>query len=384
MRVIFLVDAPLSERDYQRFGFNQLKSRNIEVECWDFTNLRDRKLPKEAIETLSKKINSRKFKSFNELEDFVDQIQRSVLIDLRSGYYSKYTKRWFKKQGAILVTLIQGVLPISVWQPSLLDRIGNIKQKLLNQLNSSIFKKIVKNIKNKFSSIDYDILVCNGEFNDDRADLCIHSHSFDYDLYLSVGGIPVDGKYAVFIEEGMVEHPDYHKLNIRPYCTPEKYYKAMNRLFKQVEKDLGVPVIIAANPREKNITKFKEYFNGRKVIQGDTPKLVRDSMMVIAHNSTSISFPILWKKPLLIVTTNEIERHLHYNIKALCQMLQTDCVNADFLNGKYDWMGIASKGIGNYDIYKRKLIKKENTPEKNSWDIFVDELIHYEQNKISS
>jgi hypothetical protein len=185
----------------------------------------------------------------------------------------------------------------------------------------------------------------------------------------------------VFLEEGMVEHPDYHKLNIRPYCTPEKYYNAMNKLFKQIEKDLGVPVIIAANPREKKLTELRGYFNGRKVIHGDTPKLVRDSMMVIAHSSTSISFPILWKKPLLIVTTKELEKRLHYNIKALCQFLQIDYVNADFLNCKYDWMEIARKGICNYDMYKRKLIKKENTPEKNSWDIFVDELIHYEQNK---
>ena len=48
------------------------------------------------------------------------------------------------------------------------------------------------------------------------------------------------------------------------------------------------------------------YFGDREIIQGKTLELVQGAWGVIAHNSTAISFPIIYNKPLILVTTEDM------------------------------------------------------------------------------
>ena len=50
-------------------------------------------------------------------------------------------------------------------------------------------------------------------------------------------------------------------------------------------------------------------------------------------------------------------------------------VNADNFDPDMDFEILANKPIKQYQIYKEKLIKTKGTPDKNSWDIFIDELL---------
>ena len=120
-------------------------------------------------------------------------------------------------------------------------------------------------------------------------------------------------KYAVFIDAFLLFHDDFKDT----LGTMEKpismiYYKEMNNFFSILEKKLKLKVVIALHPTCR-IKKYKLFFNNRTCIKNETAHLVRDSELVFTHPSTTaINFPIIYNKPLVILTTNEMNKSYHY------------------------------------------------------------------------
>ena len=79
----------------------------------------------------------------------------------------------------------------------------------------------------------------------------------------------------------------------------------MNNFFKLIEDQLGLEVIIAAHPRS-NYENHPDYFKGRKCIRGQLVKLARECKLILAHDSTALSFASLLYKPVVFVTSSEL------------------------------------------------------------------------------
>ena len=62
-------------------------------------------------------------------------------------------------------------------------------------------------------------------------------------------------------------------------------------------------MIISASPKS-NYT--KNPFGGRKIIKGRTVELVKDCNFSLVVASTSVSYPILFEKPIVFFSTNDI------------------------------------------------------------------------------
>ncbi|MBE7411800.1 MAG: hypothetical protein HS129_07020 [Leptospiraceae bacterium] len=134
----------------------------------------------------------------------------------------------------------------------------------------------------------------------------------DNDAYLSVREkecwVTTD-KYVVFLDSGMVNHlydPDIYKM------VPQVYYNKMNSVFRIIEKS-GLRVIIASHP---TIDYNKSIFEDREIIKFNTAQLVKYCEFVIVHQSTSHSYAILFKKPIIIIimiTTDEMKYHVFDN-----------------------------------------------------------------------
>jgi len=378
IKVIYLVDEVFSDRDFYRFGFDRFIKHDILVECWSFRffNYVENSII-ESVELNTRKINVKSFKSFSELEYCIDSLPGSFVFDKRARSYGKYTASWFQNNGAVLVDGMQGEVPLFKYKPRLKDKLV-----LLDWSVTSLFVKIKNKIESFIKNVDgdsvtYDIRVCGGLSYKTNAKYIIEAHSLDYDIYLASKCLPYTGrKYAVFLDSGMVEHPDFSIHNTRPACTHDNYYPSINSFFQNIEDELSIPVVIALHPKT-DINKGSLVFLGRDVKINETHELIRDCSMVIAHDSTAISFAVLWEKPLLIVTTDEIEKNHYMSMEATSKALGIKRINIDHLVGDYDWNALSKEPMKKYSDYKRIYIKAKGTPEKNSWEIFIDEVDQY-------
>jgi hypothetical protein len=81
---------------------------------------------------------------------------------------------------------------------------------------------------------------------------------------------------------------------------PEPYFKALNSFFDNIEKTFKSKVVIAGHP----VSNYDpSAFNGRTIIKYKANELVAHCRFALAHPSTSISYAVLHKKPLVFFYT---------------------------------------------------------------------------------
>ena len=402
MKIILLIDANFSNREYERWGIYKMLNEKIEVQIFDFRRLRKGgELTKEDF--FEKDGFDKRVKRFNilnslNLEEIAHELKGAFVIDNRSGVYDKYTTCWFKSVGAYIVELDQGLLPTSIWRPSIFDLIIMSKNTFINYGLISLLSRVIgyvlnrlkNNILNKSNPGCSHIKVCSGAISKcSSGEFEIRSHAFDYDIYLQQknqnSGIKYTN-YAVFLESGIVDHPDAERMKHdrysrthKPTETDDTYYPAIRSFFDDFEKRMGMPVIIALGPRIILSKDIVRKFGGREVISNDSSRLVKNSKMVIAHHTTSINFAVLWRIPLLMITTTLIDRGNYFVVRSFEDIFKTKRININKSYKNKDYTKISRDVVAQYDIYKENLIKTKNSPKVNSAKILIKGLKKYAQ-----
>ena len=399
MKIILLIDANFSNREYERWGIYKMLNEKIEVQIFDFRKLRQSgKFTEEGFEKDGFDERVKRFVILNsmDLEEIAHEFKGAFVIDNRSGAYDKYTTCWFKSVGAYIVELDQGLLPISIWSPSIFDVIIISKNifiyygliSLLSRVIGYVINRLKNNILNKSNPECSHIKVCSGAISKcSSGEFEIRSHAFDYDIYLqqkNQNSIIKYTNYAVFLESGIVDHPDAKRMKHDKYSrthkpteTDDTYYPAIRSFFDDFENRMGMPVIIALCPRIILSKDIVRKFGGREVISNDTSRLVRHSKMAIAHLSTSINFAVLWRIPLLIITTTLIDRTDYEIVRSFEDILKTKRININKSYKNQDYTKISRGVVAQYDFYKENLIKTNNSPKVNSATILINGLKEY-------
>jgi hypothetical protein len=127
---------------------------------------------------------------------------------------------------------------------------------------------------------------------------------------------------CVFLDQSFPYNPDLACYAPERLLTPteaENYLKTMRLFFDAIEQQLHMRVVIAAHPKS-NYTGGE--FGDRPVIKGQTSGLVRWAALVVVHQSTSFMSALCYKKPLLFVTTDQMQK------KTLCPWLAQAYANA--------------------------------------------------------
>lgn len=129
-------------------------------------------------------------------------------------------------------------------------------------------------------------------------------HHFDIDRTMAAPtSLPeMTQPYGVFLDDYFPFHPDFAIGNIKT-INPKTYYAALNRYFTHLENSLGIKIVIAVHPKA-NYT--DNPFDGRTLIYHQSDRLVRDAQIVLAHGSTSISFAVIYRKPLQLIYSAEM------------------------------------------------------------------------------
>mgnify|MGYP003682049743 CR=1 FL=1 len=201
-----------------------------------------------------------------------------------------------------------------------------------------VTKKYIFNQFYKFFKIDYENVIVGGAIEQNNRHKyfknIIKSHSLDFslfkNLYLDVTGVKAKytGKdYAIFLDDDLPEHIDY-KINKQepPVNDIKKYYNELLTFFKFFESNFNLEIIIASHPKREKLSYFKNF----KIIKYKTPELIMNSSVTFVHASNSLSFSVLAKKPIIFLTSHEINRSwMGSRIVNLSKILNSRLLNID-------------------------------------------------------
>ena len=155
----------------------------------------------------------------------------------------------------------------------------------------------------------------------------------------------------------------------KPLCETQIFFNEINKFFSFIEKKFGKKIIIAGYPRSNY---KKNYFDGREIIHGNTISLVKNSQMVLMHNSTAVNYSIIYKKPLIFINSKNYLLHYSLSIKALAQELNLTDVN---ITNDYNNISTPLINIDRYNDYFKKYIKADfHNNEDRSFELFYKEL----------
>jgi len=266
-------------------------------------------------------------------------------------------------------------------------KVKKIIQKLfINNPLIALSSRVIQYIQNntnfyptpvKIFSCESDILdnYCSRN-NIDKKNI-VPINTFDYDAYLDFinddkKNRDYDDRTCVFLDNYQVGDPLAGYLGW-PIIDVENYYNSLNALFRKIEKELSLRVIIAAHPRSNNNNLNSELVEGRQITHGKTAELVARSKLVICHDTTSVSFPVLFKKPILIAATKDMNKFTMMNI---AEVLGIEIIQMDD-EETMDRLDLRKLILhnANYKNYLHKYVKsKKAIPEKKIWEIVEPEI----------
>ncbi len=374
--ILILTESPFSKRDYDRFGV-ELLSQHFRVSILDCTPW----LKPDVWNKFSAiAYRCPGYASITDMASLVSHISsqaRTVAIDYLGGC-TRSKRIWteLKNRNIPRAIVHNGLLPnpIVKWT----DRIGTI---ISSYTPLSILKKLYRESERMLNSDPVpEIALMSGAagLKDKRVHDVAHkiwAHSFDYDIYLESKAQMAAAvePYAVFLDEDMVYHSDYAHSGIKAPTTARTYYASMNAFFENLERYVGMPITIAAHPRSRYDLR-PQLWNGRTVIYGKTAQLVRDATLVLCHQSTSVSFAVLWRKHLLFLTTNDLARSfLGPRIAFTSTLLGASLINVDGnANQLSNLKPLLEVNKAAYAKYTDEYIKRPGTPELPVWKIFTE------------
>ena len=133
----------------------------------------------------------------------------------------------------------------------------------------------------------------------------------------------------------------------------------INYFLLSLKKKLNIDIVIASHPK-RNLSKKSILTKNWKITKGKTAELVANSTAVIVHNSASINYAVLNNKPLIFLTTNQLENSdMFETINSYTKYFEKKKINVseinydDFNFDKSEYLKINKKM---YDKYIKNFI----------------------------
>lgn len=379
-QIVYLIQTPLSERDTERFGIQRFLDRNVEVTVLDLTYYMDKYIFEHyVVHSQTAYPYVQQLYTYKEIKSFIATTSQNTVFISFIGDSSIKSLRvlrllaLYKKKFGIIFS---GSLPSAGTKQNVCLKLKLLSFSNLKRLFGKAFYLLFS------PKIDYSFVIASGQKSLEiinkkyRNSAIIQGHAFDYDLYLeNQRSASSDKEYILFLDEYFPFHPDYFFLRKDYTGLAEGYNRKLTRYFDTLENLFGIEVIIAAHPRSE-YENFPDYWKGRKCIRGNTLKLVQNAKLCLLHASTSINFVVLYDKPSVFITMDEIKpTNIQMPLEAMAKAVNGIIVDLDNESSDtLDYSGIEYS----YNDYKTNYIKCENSPDINNWDL----LYHfYETNE---
>lgn len=142
---------------------------------------------------------------------------------------------------------------------------------------------------------------------------CVPGNSWDFSNILSKKDIlnklkrDMEKNVVLLDGAGPKFFSDDRKLFKKTFFTKEIWYPALVSFFEKIEKKTNSKVVIAGHPKTLIATK-SPLFGYRSVFYRKTLELVLNSKFVITRQSTSISYAVVFKKPIIFIYNEQLKK----------------------------------------------------------------------------
>jgi hypothetical protein len=384
-KVVYLLDQPFDPRNLQRFGVQRWIDRGWEAEVWDLAPLVHplgwRTFVEGGRATAS-------FAGHFLIETWAhldERFRQSGPID----YYIDFSGERFdavrvklrlRRRGAKRIVCALGSLPTLGAPPA--GWLGKVWAAF--RLGPRVFgRRIAAAARHRIVAwrASPDVLVVSGTRSLGLVAQwpgreVIRAHNFDYDLHLRHRlDVPSTSAGVVFLDQDFCFHPDYAYDDIPVWATPEQYLPTIRRALETVGAVLTVPVRIAPHPRSDYARNAPGCFGEIPIDGTNSALLIRDCLAVTCHSSAAIQLAVLFDKPAIFVTTDELERSPAGPAIALfASEFGKAVLNLDRDLAAIDWRAELTINRDKYREYRRRYIKLDDSPERGLWDIVIDHL----------
>ena len=189
----------------------------------------------------------------------------------------------------------------------------------------------------------------------------------------------VTSKSAVYLDTGFPGFPrDEIIEKTIETIRPEDWYPNLRKFFETVERSLGLKVSISAHPKHVG-RDHQPLFGERETLSGQTAECVSRCELVIATNSTAISYAIAFLKPLILITSDKIKNNRDQYKSSLIQNISTDTGATIFnIDRQYSEQEIRAALVidhEKYASYKQKYLTSR-TDNKPNYQVILEEIIN--------
>jgi hypothetical protein len=385
--VLYLISQPLDQRNFDRFGIRIWREKGWHVDIIDLTPLLYPKVWDSYVKDGKRVIaddNYFQITKKSALDDILSKRTYVLYIDLVQNQMSYYLHLKLKllKAGTLCLRLMMGSMPLP--KVSAVD---------LKSLNGTLFYKfkyavsfltkygIYRLYSLRFNQFQQQLFIAtSGKHSFESAvnmiprNNIIKVHNFDYDRFLEEGlDAPNSDRYIVFLDEDMPYHSDFIYLNTKSPVSHELYFNSLNNFLQAASKEISRGIKIAAHPRSNYINERADSFRKSQVFKNQTVNLVKDCAAVICHASASIQLAVIYKKPVVFVTTDELENSSYREyIDVFARSLGKIPVNIDRGLSAIDWKKELTVNKALYTQYMANYIKHPATPEMPAMEIIAN------------
>ena len=388
-KIVFFCFTRFIKQHYKRYGAEVLESNGFEVWFYDFSPMVFPELHK-ALNFLAQPVIENYF-LFNKEKEAVQAIQNlgGECFVIMTGYYQAENFKIFQalsKTNTPYAFYAHSTFPgglESIERSFFIKFLIKVKRFDLKRLKTLFYKPRLASL---FGIRAPNICILGGENtlkNNGAAALIgektelLWAHLSDYDNYLDhLHKRETQENLAVFVDLGAPMFSWDILLPLgKKILTCERYYPSLCRFLDYVEKELKLEVVIAAHPKSNHID-HPEYFGKRRLLRDQTLHLIKKSKLVISHASTALTYVVLEKKPLLFLTSAEYKAALilQRDMEMMALSLGKSLINIDEEPYPINWEKELSVNEELYLKYKQQYIKKEDSEELNTWQIFANRL----------
>jgi hypothetical protein len=379
-KIIYLLDQPLDSRNLERFGIARWNARGWLVEVWDLTPLIQPQVWQDfclAGGMLERNEYYFQIDSKADLDVRVKCLRsEDYLIDLSGDSMSLVLlKGRVAKAGTVRVVCATGTIPSPPPTRSKWSKLKNISS--LGQLLVAVSNRLAARLA---AANPPGLYVVSGSLSVPSGipeGQIVRAHNLDYDRYLELRTLVStrSAPFAVFIDQDYCDHYEYITQGSKRVVTADQYYPSICNGLRRIGKALNVRLHVAAHPRRKG---QPLQFEDIPLSFGGTAELIRDCSVVVGHDSTAVQMAVLFQKPVIFVTTNQINRTYFdgsfkkESLAHFASELGKAVINLDEDLDQIDWRKELVVNQEKYTGYREKYIKMSGTPDRCSWDIVID------------
>ena len=347
MKIVYLAENFFTRRDYYRYGIEELIGQSkFEVEVWDISRIIHPDVNFNYSEFKHIPINDNcNIIRLNSLYDFQKRVLKtSVFYCMVLIAFNLKTLPLFKILAFCDIKCIStGIGMINV-QPKFNYRLINT-QSGLKKLYNITLRRLLSLSKMYFyliliryhKIVFFETYFLSGGLKTSVDNILVSKktrlirlHSNNYDIHLREHKNfkkRMNNNYDIYIDQNIPVSSDSILRGEKLSIPAKKYYQELNRFFDSLEKVTRREIIISAHPK-CNLDQLKKYNSNRRIVfSSNSANDIFFAKNVIVCYSMAISFAILYKKNLILITNTSINKYKKSILNGISKYLKIKYVN---------------------------------------------------------